>query len=131
MKELPMELKQRIDDAGKDKEWAVKVRNAGSLEKFAELLKEKGIELPAEVKDTLDANVIINKSGKLEDNDLEEVTGGWTTIFSCPREYNIALCEWTLCPHINSRHNTPDDNHYDKYCDLGYWTKNFSYPQRY
>lgn len=130
MKELPMELKWRMDEAGKDREWAEKVRGAGSWETYVKLLKEKGIELPAEVKDVFDADSK-NKTGKLEDNDLEKVTGGWTNVFNCPREYNLALCDWTFCPHIKTRLNTPDEDHYDKYCDLNYWSINCVYPQRY
>lgn len=128
MTELSMELKQRMDEAGKDKEWAEKGRSSESLEQFAELLNAKGIELPAQVKAALDANSSLNKAGKLEDNDLENVTGGWTNIFNCPREHHLALCEWTFCPHIQTRNNTPDDDHYDKYCDCGYWCRNMSYP---
>jgi len=128
MKELPMELKRRMDEAGKDKEWAEKVRSAGSWETYVKLLKEKGIELPAEAKDAFDANSI-NKTGKLEDNDLEKVTGGWINVFNCPKDYNLALCELTFCPHRNTNHNTPDEDHYDFYCDLGYWTINRAYPQ--
>jgi len=129
MKELPMELKQRMDEAGKDREWVKKVRSAESFEKFAEFLKEKEIELPAKVKDAFDVNSTMNRTGKLEDNDLEKVTGGWTNIFNCPREYNRFLCELTFCPHIQTRHNTPDEDHYDLYCDQHYWSYNTSYPQ--
>ncbi|MEA4832720.1 hypothetical protein SDC9_158817 [bioreactor metagenome] len=117
MKELPMELKQRINEAGKDGEWAAKLHNAESLEKFTELLKEKGIELPVEVICELKENSKINKTGKLDDNNLEGVAGGWTTSFNCQRKYNYYLCELTSCPH----------EHYDeiqctKYCDWGYWS---------
>lgn len=130
MKELPMELKQLIDEAGKDREWAKKVRSAESLEKFTVLLQEKGIELPAKVKDALDANSAMNGTGKLEDSDLENITGGWINIFNCPREFNAFLCELTFCPHINTRDNTPDEDQYEKYCDLGYWSLSMSYEQR-
>ncbi|MEA4890102.1 MAG: hypothetical protein VB070_11620 [Clostridiaceae bacterium] len=130
MMELPTELKQRLAEAGKDGEWAEKVRNAGSWETYAKLLGEKGIELPAEVKNAFDADRL-NKTGQLEDNDLEKVTGGWTNVFNCPRAYHLALCEWTFCPHIKNRFDTPDEDHYDLYCDLGYWTENRIYPQRY
>lgn len=130
MKELPIGLKRRMDEAGKDGEWAEKVRGAESWETYVKLLEEKGIELPAEVKDVFDADSI-NKTGKLEDNDLEKVTGGWKNVFNCPGEYNLALCEWTFCPHKKTRPDTPDEDHYDKYCDLGYWSINCMYPQRY
>ncbi len=127
MKDLPVELKRRMDEAGKDKEWAEKVRHAESWEAYAKLLKEKGIELPAEAKDAFDANSI-NKTGELEDNDLEQVSGGWINVFNCPREQNLALCEWTFCPHKQNNHNKPDENHYECYCDLGYWSEIRMYP---
>ncbi|MEA4832719.1 MAG: hypothetical protein VB118_08895 [Oscillospiraceae bacterium] len=120
---LPMELKQRINEAGKDEEWAAKLHNAESLEKFTELLKEKEIELPVEVICELKENSKINKTGKLDDNDLEGIAGGWTTIFNCPREYNMVLCEWTLCPHRQITDCTPDENHYKICCDLGCWSQ--------
>ena len=129
MKGLSMELKQRIEEAGKDNKWIQKIRNAESMEKFTKLLEEKEIKLPVEVKEALDEKSIKN-TGQLEDNDLEEVTGGWTNIFNCPREYSLLLCEYTFCPHKQTRDNTPDENHYDKYCDQGYWSNNWAYPQK-
>lgn len=72
----------------------------------------------------------VDEVNAIDDNDLEDVAGGWTNIFNCPKEYNLALCEWTFCPHIKTRENTPDEDHYDKYCDLGYWSDNLSYPQK-
>lgn len=129
MKELPNELKQFVKEAEKDKEWAKELRGAGSAEKFEELLKQKGIELSEKAKDELRANGAA-AAGKLEDSDLENVTGGWINIFNCPREYNNFLCELTFCPHIQTRDYPPDESQYEKYCDLGYWSIYCSYLQR-
>ena len=130
MKDLQIEMRQQMEKASKDKEWAKKVRNAGSWDTYSKLLKEKGIDVPVEVKKAFDANHA-GKTGVLEDNDLEKVTGGWTDIFNCPKTHNTVLCELTFCPHIQDRDNTPDENHYDLFCDQGYWTENRSYQQKY
>jgi hypothetical protein len=128
MKELSMELKQRMAEAGKDTEWVEKVRCAATWEAYEKLLAEKGIEATAELKEAFATDRII-KAGKLEDDELEKVSGGWTNVFNCPKEYNSFLCDLTFCPHRNTRDNTPDEDHYDKYCDLGYWSFNLNYPQ--
>jgi hypothetical protein len=112
---------QRIEEAGKDVEWAEKVRGAATWETYEKLLAEKGIEATAELKEAFAADRII-KTGKLEDDELEKVSGGWTNIFSCPQEYNYVLCELTRCPHRICLDNVPDENHYEMRCDQGFWT---------
>jgi hypothetical protein len=126
MKEFPMDQKQRMEEAGMDEEWVKRVRGAATWEAYAKLLAEKGIEATAEFKEAFTTDRII-KAGKLEDDELEKVSGGWTNVFNCPKEYNSFLCDLTFCPHRNTRDNTPDEDHYDKYCDLGYWCLNLKY----
>lgn len=128
MKELPMELKQRMEEACTDVKWAEKIRGTTTWEAYENLLAEKGIEPPAELKEAFVAGRI-NNTGRLEDDELERVSGGWTNVFSCPKDYSYILCELTRCPHRIRVDNVPDTNHYDLRCDLNYWTINRSYSQ--
>lgn len=132
MKDLPMALRQRVEEAGKDGEWAEKVHCAATWETYEKLLAEKGIKATAELKETFDVNGFMNKTGRLEDNDLEKVAGGleFSNIYDCPPYHDPFLCEMTPCPHIKTKDNTPDENHYDRYCDLYYWCFNLTYPKR-
>lgn len=127
MKEVKINTKQRMEEASKDKEWAKKVRNSGSLEVYTKLLKEKGIDVPEEIKRKFTAGNV-NKTGILEDNDLELVTGGWDNVFNCPKSHNLFLCDYTFCPHIQDRDHVPDEQHYERYCDQGHWSEIVSYP---
>ncbi|MEA4889737.1 MAG: hypothetical protein VB070_09780 [Clostridiaceae bacterium] len=126
MNGLSTELRQRMEEAGKDAAWVEKVRAAADWDVYAALLAEKGIEAPAELKKTFSAGCA-SKTGKLDDDELENVSGGWKNIFECPREYNGFLCESTFCPHAIYVQNTPDIFHYRKFCDQGYWAKDYTY----
>lgn len=126
MNDLSTELKQRMEEAGKDTVWTEKVRAAATSEEYAKLLAEKGIEAPAELKEAFVASRA-SKTGKLDDDELENVSGGWKNVFECPRKHDGFLCEATFCPHAIFVPNTPDIYHYRKFCDQGYWTKEYSY----
>ena len=126
MNGLSTELRQRMEEAGKDTAWVEKVRAAADWDTYAALLAEKGIKAPAELKETFSAGCA-GKTGKLDDDELENVSGGWDNVFECPRKYDGFLCEATFCPHAIFVPNTPDMFHYRKFCDQGYWTKEYTY----
>jgi hypothetical protein len=84
MKELPMEMRQRMEEAGKDAAWAKKVRSAADWDAYTALFAEKGIEAPAELKEAFAAGCA-SKAGKLEDDALGSVSGGW-------------MAGWNTCP---------------------------------
>ena len=121
MKELSIEQRQIIEEAGKDELWMAKLRAAAAWEDYAKLLAEKGIEAPEDLKATFEAGKG-NKTGELSDDDMEGVSGGWTNIFSCPAQYHEFLCEMTYCPHIKARPYPLNEDYCEVYCDQGYWT---------
>ena len=115
MKELSSEQKQSIEEAGKDEQWAARLRSAATWEDCAKLLAEKGVEASDDLKAAFEAGKGA-KAGELADDEMENVTGGWTNVFNCPKEYSYLLCDATHCPHVKQ----PSDEN-EAYCDLGYW----------
>jgi hypothetical protein len=119
MLELPMETIQRLEEAGKDREWSERVRCAENWEALEVLLAEKGVEASAELKAAFEAGGK-DKTGKLEDDDLEKVSGGY--LLPCPQEYDIAFCELSHCPHMYKK---PIQFNWSwkttAHCDLGYY----------
>ena len=115
------EMRQRMEEAGKDAAWAEKVRSAASWDTYAALLAEKGIEAPVEMKEAFAAGRA-NKTGELEDDALGSVSGGWLEGWNtCPQGYNYAQCELPRCPHRKTKPKTLDEDFLELYCDLGWW----------
>lgn len=56
--------------------WFEKLRNVKSEDNLKKLLEERGFEFTDEFKEKLSVIKMENKAGLLNDNELEQVTGG-------------------------------------------------------
>jgi hypothetical protein len=121
MKELPMKMRQRMEEAGKDASWAEKVRNAATWDAYVELLAEKGIKAPADMKDAFVASRTI-KTGELSDDDLEKAAGGLSDIdIWCPQRYEPILCTRRRCPYLERISNEPESGKVLMHCVRYNW----------
>jgi hypothetical protein len=84
----------QIEEAAKNLEWVEKCRNAGTVEEYAALYAEKGLELSAQGKGKLVEHFLRkSREGKLEDDQLEQATGGYGSTFDgCAQRYEYGIC---------------------------------------
>ena len=96
------EQAKRLMEAQKDTEWIKKIRMAQTADELVGLYEEKGIAL----KEEMSVYPIRNQTKALDDEELDEVAGGWLD-GSCPRKYTL-LC--LVCSQFKSWG-----------CGNGYW----------
>lgn len=108
---------KQLEEAKKDSVWAEKVRKAATAEEVIRLYNEKGIDIAEEIK--LKASEMEKGIKKLDDEELTNVAGG--SIFGCKKEYDVLLCAWTFCLHLEIKWHTPEEGKATYSCKKYSW----------